>query len=179
MTGKDATDVVLAEARQALNEGRSIYEDGLNWRLHALAEAHDEKAKAFFVEVIRSARDDIWRLETLCDIGFHYDLSGDAAIIDQIREMLNDPDIDVRMAAASVLGIRSSWPDHGLYRTMTMDPNEFVRRAAFRALVRLSGNDRKQYSHLALQILDGKILATPANLKALIGEKFTDLVLDE
>ncbi len=179
MTEVEDPDAVLAEARQALSQGRSIYKDNL-WRpLHALAEARDEKAKAFFAEVMKTAKGGDWRLEAVRDIGFHYDLSDDAPIVAQIREMLNDPDEDVRMAAASVLGIQSSWPDHDLYRVMTQDPNKFVRGSAFDALLNLSGIDRKEYHHLSLQILDEKVPVTPENLKALIGEKFNDLVPDE
>lgn len=173
-------DAVLAEARQALSENRSIYQDILSRRLHALAEAQDEKAKAFFAEVMHSAEDSDWRLETLRDIGFHYDLRNDPAIVAQIREMLlSDPDVDVRMAAASILGIRSSWPDQALYWAMLNDVEEFVRFCAFESLLKLSGMSRKESWRVYGQLKDGKIPVTPESLKALMGDKFSDLVQDK
>lgn len=173
-------DVVLTEARTALSEDRSIYEGKLSRRLHALAEAHNEKAKTFFAEVMQSANDGTWRLETLRDIGFHYDLSDDPAIVTKIREMLlSDPDEDVRMAAASILGIQSSWPDEALYRAMLNDVEEFVRFSAFESLLTLSGMSHKESWRVYGQLKDGKIPVTTESLKALVGDKFSDLVQDE
>lgn len=129
MTELEDAEAVLAKARTALSGSRSIYENELNWRLHDLAEAQNEKAKAFFVEVMQIAEDSEWRLEMLRDIGFHYDLSHDPAIVRQIREMLlSDPDEDVRNAAAMILGIRSSWPDQALYWAMLNDAYNEVRQ---------------------------------------------------
>ena len=173
-------NAVLEEARHALNEGRIIYENKLSLRLHALAEAHDEKAKAFFVEVMQIAEDSEWRLEMLRDIGFHYDLSHDPAIVRQIREMLlSDPDEDVRNAAAIILGSQSSWPDRALYRAMLNDAHNGVRLSAFEALLTLSGMSYKEYTHAYAQAKAGKISITPESLKALVGDKFSELVQNE
>lgn len=173
-------NAVLAEARYALSEGRIIYENKLWLRLHALAEAQDEKAKAFFVEVMQTAEDSEWRLEMLRDIGFHYDLSDDPAIVRQIREMLlSDPDEDVRNAAAIILGGQSSWPDRALYWAMLNDAHNGVRLSAFESLLTLSGMNYKEYTDAYVQAKAGKISITPESLKALVGDKFSDLVQDE
>lgn len=180
MTELEDADAILAEARTALSSGRSIYEDELNWRLHDLAEAQNEKAKVFFAKVMRNTRDDIWRLEMLRDVGFHYDLSNDPDIVRQIREMLvSDLDEDVRNAAAMILGIQSSWPDRVLYRAMLNDVHEGVRLSAFESLLTLSGMSYKEHTHAYAQAKAGKISITPESLKALVGDKFSELVQDE
>lgn len=180
MTELEDPDAVLAEARTALSGSRSVYEGKLNWRLHNLAEAQDEKAKVFFAEVMQNARDDDWRLEMLRDVGFHYDLSDDPAIVRQIREMLlSDPDDDVRSAAAMILGIRSSWPDQALYRAMLNDVDKTNRVRAFESLLRLSGMSYKEYTRAYAQAKTGEIPITPESLKALVGDKFSELVQDE
>lgn len=173
-------DAILAEARTALSDGRSVYDGKLNWRLHDLAEDQDEKAKVFFAEVMQSAKDDLWRLEMLRNIGFHYDLSGDPSIVGQIREMLlSDPDDDVRTAAAMILGVRSTWPDHALYWAMLNDIIESIRLRAFESLLRLSGMKYNEYTYAHAQAKAGKIPLTSQSLKALVGDKFSDLVQDE
>lgn len=180
MIKNESSDAVLADAQTALSANRSVYEDELNWRLHALAEAQDEKAKGFFVEVMQNAGDNNWRLEMLRDVGFHYDLSHDPAIVAQIREMLlSDPDDGVRIAAAIILGTQSLWPDQILYRAMLSDVNEIARYSAFEALLKLSGMSYKEYTHAYAQAKAGKISITPESLKALVGDKFSDLIQDQ
>lgn len=179
MDNSDA-DTILAEARIALEEGRGIYEGNLIWRLHALAEAHNEKARAFFIEAMQILHDDAWRYEMLCDIGFHYDLGDDPDTITKIRGMLlSDPDEDVRNAAAMILGIQSSWPDQALYWAMLNDVQKGVRLVAFESLLRLSGMSNKNYTHAYAQAKAGKISITPESLKALVGDKFSDLIQDQ
>ncbi|GAA5514827.1 hypothetical protein Dcar01_03588 [Deinococcus carri] len=80
------------------------------------------------------------RQEALELIGFHYDLSDDPALLNQVRVMLLlDPGGDgaVRLAAASVLGVQSCAWDASLICAMTDDPDEDVRQVAFRALLHL------------------------------------------
>ena len=171
-------EAVLEEARLALAVGKGIYEDNLYRRLHALAESGDEAAKAFFVITLRSEDPD-WRLEAVRNLGFHYYLKPDIAIVAQIRHLLvSDPDDDVRLAAAAVLGIRSMWPDKALYHAMTDDSNEFVRLATFESLLALAGKSYNEVRRIMARIGSGELPVTRESLKALIGEKYSELVED-
>jgi hypothetical protein len=169
---------ILEEARIALSEGRSIYADKLNRRLHALAEAQDETAKIFFVTLLQ-ADNASWRLESLRNLGFHYDLGGEPSLIERIRDLLlKDPDVDVRMAAASILGIQSAWPDRTLYEAMTTDINHFVNEAAFESLLRLSGMSYRECQIVMKQVETGALRVSAESLDSLLGSKFTDLLQD-
>ena len=93
--------------------------------------------------------------------------------------LLSDPDEDVRNAAAIILGSQSSWPDRALYRAMLNDAHNGVRLSAFEALLTLSGMSYKEYTHAYAQAKAGKISITPESLKALVGDKFSELVQNE
>lgn len=174
---EDETTSILEEARTALQEGRRIYDGNLNWRLHDLAEAGDEKAKTFFLEVIQTANNGSWRLEAIRDVGFHYDLGSDPAAVEIIRKVLpTDTWCMVRMAAASILGIRSSWPDYALYQALTTDQDEFVQSAAFESLLKLSGMSHSECRDIMAQVEAGVLSVTSDSLKSLVGKKFYDLV---
>lgn len=167
---------ILQEAHFALMSGKSVYEDELHRRLHFLAEAGDEAAKAFFVTALHNEAAD-WRLEAVRNLGFHYDLKPEVRIVAEIRHLLvSDPDDDVRLAAAAVLGIRSLWPDQDLYRAMTDDHNDIVRRVAFESLLMLAGKGYNEVQRIMQQIEVGQLKVSAATLETLIGEKFSDLV---
>lgn len=168
-------DAILEEARIALAEGRSIYADKLNWRLHALAEAGDEKAKAFFATLLW-AEDNDWRLEGLRDVGFHYHLDEDPSIVARMRELLlTDRDDHVKLAAASILGIRSSWPDRSLYQAMTTDADTIVRKVAFQSLLDLSGMSFKEGQAVMKRVAAGELPVSVEGLRAVLGDKLQDL----
>lgn len=172
----DDTESILEEAETALREGKRIYDNDLNWRLHDLAEAGDEKAKTFFLKAIQTASKGSWRLEAIRNVGFHYDLSSDLAAVEIIRKaLLADQWEMVRMAAASVLGIRSSWPDLALYQALTVDQDESVRSAAFESLLKLSGMSYLECRHIMAQVEAGTLAITPDSLRVVVGEKFSDL----
>lgn len=129
----------LRAGQAALAAGKSIYDDKLNWDLHALAEMQYEPAIPFFIACL-AAKDDGWRLEAARNLGYHYPLRPDDDAVLKLRQLaLHDPDDEVRMVAVSVLGIRSQWPEPVLLHSLEKDQNEFVRRSAFRSLLRLAG----------------------------------------
>ncbi|MBA3945264.1 MAG: hypothetical protein H0X37_11960, partial [Herpetosiphonaceae bacterium] len=109
--------------------------------MHALAEARFLPALDFFVSCLDDDRWE-WRINALRCIGFHYRFPADGAIAEKIRRMLLT-DVggfgQVRMAAASVLGGRSTWPDLALETALKTDPDEDVRRVAFAALLTIGG----------------------------------------
>lgn len=113
--------------------------------LHRLAEAGYEPALPFFVSCLTD-RDPDWRLQGLQDLGWHYKLPTGSPILEQIRSMLEtDPDADVRIAAASILGFQADqaqvWPDWALLAALREDPVYEVRIAAFQSLL-LTANIR-------------------------------------
>jgi HEAT repeat protein len=166
---------VLIEAQEALRDGISIYVNGLNWRLHDLAEAQDEKAKSFFIKVLTHG-DSVWREEALDNLGFHYDLRSDESVINIIRDLLiSDNDSDVRLAAAFALGNQSAWPDRSLYRTLRDDNNRFVRKAAFRSLLRLSGLEETEVAEIIGRVESGIIPLSTTGLQSVIGGRIVDL----
>src|SRR6266511_756443 len=79
-------------------------------RLYDLAEAQYLPVIEFCLSCLDDPRSD-WRDYSLWTLGYHYDLRPYKDILNKIAHLLlNDPDEDVRMLAASVLGIRSEWP---------------------------------------------------------------------
>jgi hypothetical protein len=112
---------------------------GDDWaRIHALAEAHYEPARDFFLSGLTDSRA-AWRELCLQCLGFHYIFPPDGEIAETIRQLLlNDPNDMVRIAAASVLGVRSKWPDPALKHALQVDRNKVVRQAAFAALLNLA-----------------------------------------
>ena len=112
---------------------------GDDWaKIHSLAEAHYEPARDFFLSGLTDSRA-TWRELCLQCLGFHYIFPPDGEIAETIRQvLLNDPDDMVRIAAASVLGVRSKWPDPALKYALQVDRNKDVRQAAFAALLNLA-----------------------------------------
>lgn len=108
-------------------------------KMHGLAEAKYVPAQSFFVTCLDDPRSD-WREDCLTCLGFHYQFAPDSNIIVKIRQMLlNDPDAFVRLAATSILGIRSYPSDYSLIAAMQNDIDEDVRLSAFDALLTLTG----------------------------------------
>ncbi len=107
--------------------------------LHRIAERGYEPAVPFFASCLTD-RDPDWRLQGLQNLGWHYMLPTGSPLLEQIRAMLEtDPDADVRIAGASILGFQSdraqAWPDWALLAAVQGDPVREVRIAAFQALV--------------------------------------------
>ena len=72
--------------------------------------------------------------------GYHYQFPPNSAITEKIRQLLlSDPDDDVRLTAASILGIRSVWLDPALMTAFRSDSEEYVRYSAFDSLLTLAG----------------------------------------
>jgi hypothetical protein len=112
---------------------------GGEWaKIHDLAEAGYEPARDFFLAGLTDSRAD-WRELCLQCLGFHYLFPPDGEIAETIRQvLLNDPNDMVRIAAASILGIRSKWPDPALQHALQSDRNKVVRQAAFISLLELA-----------------------------------------
>jgi HEAT repeat protein len=104
---------------------------GHDWtKIHALAEAGYEPARDFFLAGLTDSRA-AWRELCLQCLGFHYIFPPDGEIAETIRQLLlNDPNDMVRIAAASVLGVRAKWPDPALKHALQVDRNKDVRQAA-------------------------------------------------
>lgn len=104
---------------------------------HALAEAQYLPAKTLFIEGLYDQRW-WWREDSISLLAFHYSL--EEHIVDRIRELLlNDPDDNVRMTAASALGSRSTLPDRALLTALQTDPDDLVREVAFGSILELVG----------------------------------------
>lgn len=179
MPDLDDVDAILDEARVAMRDGKDIYADKeLKWRLHDLAEAQNEKAKAFFVTMLDS-EDSTWRLEGIRNVGFHYALRSDPDIVAKLRSLvLSDPDDHVRMTTASVLGIRSSWPDKALYQALETDEDRYVRGAAFQSLIDLLGLPHDERRELEKRMKG--VERSGAGLAQVLGEeKVAELYADD
>ncbi|MEW5857690.1 MAG: HEAT repeat domain-containing protein [Cyanobacteriota bacterium] len=168
---------ILAQAKTArLKPTLDRGELGGIWRqMHAIAEAQYPPAVDFFI----SCLDDIdsnWRLEGIRDLGFHYQFPPDSVITQKIRQLLlNDPDDSVRIAAASILGIRSVWPDPVLRTALSTDPNEFVRHAAFDALLTLASVPYRVINREMERVHKREIPPTFEEVKRIITEAGIDI----
>lgn len=71
-------------------------------------------------------------------VGFHYDLTGAAEMLGEVRALLlSDSSEHVRLTAAAVLGEQANAWDTALIQALASDSNEDVRRIAFDSLLRL------------------------------------------
>jgi HEAT repeat protein len=166
--------LILEGVRLARNNPASYARDYYLTHLHVLAEAGYHPAIEFCISCLDDTRAD-WRECGLEALGYHYDLRPYKDILNKIAYLLlADPNDFVRMAAASVLGIRSEWPDKALLNALQTDSDYFVRATAFDALLGLAG-----VSHLKqMEIMDhlnGE--AIPATLD-LLKQTLTDLGID-
>lgn len=104
---------------------------------HVLAEARYEPAKDLFIQGLYD-EDWVWRSNCVSLLGFHYPLDRD--VVAKIRGLLVvDPNDDVRISAASVLGRRSSFPDYALNKALETDKNLQVKEAAYDSILELAG----------------------------------------
>ena len=162
---------VIEQAQLAMSLGKRIYDEKLNWRLHDLAEAQNELALL--------SPDPEWREEALSNIGFHYNLENDLSVLAKIRQLLgSDADDDVRLTAASVLGVQSSWPDVTLYRAMIIDQNEIVRQVAFRSLLKLAGKNYNEVQEVMRRVESGEFTPSSDTLRLAVGDEYVDSIGD-
>ncbi|MUL36525.1 hypothetical protein [Gloeocapsopsis dulcis] len=146
------------------------------WRqMHAVAEAQYLPAIDFFI----SCLDDVnsrWRLEGLQDVGYHYHFPPDSPITEKIRQLLlSDPNDDIRLAAASILGIRSVWLDPALVTALNSDPEKYVRYVAFNSLLTLAGVPYLVVKREEERAKSGEIPATFEQVKRIVAEAGIDI----
>jgi hypothetical protein len=135
-----------------------VYGTGLWEVCHSLADAGYPPAKDFFVERLENSRWD-WRRASVSLLGFHYKLEAD--ILNKVRYLLiHDPDSGVRIAAASVLGVQSKLPEKSLTEALEHDSNEFVKKAAFSALLELAGVPYKVQRSELKKVQSGEVKPT-------------------
>ncbi|WP_102126438.1 HEAT repeat domain-containing protein [Deinococcus planocerae] len=121
-----------AQVKRFYNEWNALWS-----AVHQLAELQDGDLLPLLRRALRHP-DPFIREGALELAGFHYDLTDDAELLGHLRLMLHsDASEDVRLAAASVLGVQANAWDEALVWALTNDPDEDVRRAAFAGLLRL------------------------------------------
>ncbi|MFN8516052.1 MAG: hypothetical protein U0232_29330 [Thermomicrobiales bacterium] len=130
---------ILAEARRLLADPHAPKTSltPLFRALHRLAEDQYAPAQEFFDSLL-TFPNPVWRYEAMRDLG-HYPCLGDDTLARVRESLVWDPDPDIRISAASILGEqldrRDSWPDWGLEQAIEQDPVIQVRSSAFRALL--------------------------------------------
>jgi len=173
----------LAQMQQALSEAQAAWDnleltDALRRRvfrnLHDLADAQYQPAFEFLTGCLDHP-DSTWRLASLRDIGFHYVTSPDSLFVEKARELLcDDPNSDVRRAAALILGIRSQWKDTALVTALTSDPERFVRASAFASLLELAGVPRRRAWKSWEQVKRGEIQPTWEEVRRIVVQEGID-----
>lgn len=135
----DKNAQILVEARRLLTDPHADASrlTALFRALHRLAEDQYAPAQEFFDSLLKFP-DPEWRYEAIKDLGHFPNLSSDS--VARIREcLLWDPDPDIRISAASILGEQldrsDPWPDWVLAQAADQDPVLQVRSSAFRALL--------------------------------------------
>ncbi len=147
-------------------ETRAIYR-----RLHDLAERRFAPARAFCASCL-ARLDAEWRsIAVMCL--HHYDLDDAPALLDRLRWMLgNEPDSDVRIWIAGILGAQptgaDAWPDRALARALDDDPNFQVRANAFRGLIETAGIPYPQAQQALQQMERGEIPITWAAIERIV-----------
>lgn len=140
---------------------------------HKLAEAHYYPAKVFFGMLMDDPRP-AWRKESIRLLGFHFKLEED--LLSKIRSLaINDPDDSVRMTAVSVIGSQGKMPEQVLKKSIELDPDPFVREAAFDAILNLCGVPYKITVGEVKKVKDGLIQPNLKEIKKiLLRENLTD-----
>lgn len=175
----ETMDNVLVAAKLAQHDTTlANTERKVLWRkLHAIAEVQYVPAVDFFVSSLENS-DWEWRLDALQCLGFHYDFPADGSIVERIRHLLLT-DTDgfglVRMAAAAVLGLRSTWPEAALKSALRSDPDEQVRRSAFSALLDLAGVPVAKKRCEVEKVEAGDIRPTWEEVERILAEEGIDL----
>jgi len=137
-------------------------------RCHDLAEAQYQPAKDFFVEGLDDP-DWLWRHDCVTLLGFHFPLENE--VVEKIRDLLlNDPNSNIRMASASVLGVRSNHPDRALFSTLRFDSNETVKKAALDSVLRLAGVPNKRITNELKRIKSEGIKLTQNEVERIFSE---------
>jgi hypothetical protein len=137
-------------------------------KMHPLAEAKYEPAKAFFVAGLDDKRWD-WRYDCLTALGFHYDLSNDDHIKEKLRYLLlHDEDDSVRSVAATSLGRCTVWPEKALFTALQTDNDPDVRESAFLSLLLHGGMPFSMYIKTVNKIQNGEIEPTLTSLKDML-----------
>jgi HEAT repeats len=159
----------LKELKERPSNSVDYYDD--IWRkAHGLAEAHYVPAKELFIQGLNDA-DWQWRGDCIRFLGFHYSPL-ESTVLEKIRELLiKDPEADVRIAAASVLGGRSSLPDNALLIALNSDSNWWVRISAFESLLELAGISYKIRSQELERVNSGEIKPSIEEVKRILASK--------
>ena len=165
----DSLQAILQEVQSAVHSSMNAADRQQIWRkMHLLAEHQLSQAQALFLALLEHP-DWSWRVEALEDLGFHYQLQPESQAVERIRQLaLNDPSDFVRMTAASVLGIRSVWPEQVLLNLLDSETEKEVLEAAFEASLTLAGFPRLDISKVMDKIKSAEIPATKEQLQALI-----------
>lgn len=145
-------------------------EKDLWMKMHSLAEARYQPAMEFF---LAGLDDNNWRLRetSLSLLGFHYEFSHDGEIIGKIREMLlNDPEANVRITAASILGLRSKWPEDTLIKSFSVDDNIFVKEASFLSILELIGVPKSEVMKESKKLSDKEYQPSMIELERVISK---------
>jgi hypothetical protein len=160
----------------SMQRDAQIHGSGLWEKWHKFADANYEPARKFFIELLRDPRPH-WRAESISFLGFHYDL--DEEILNKIRSLLiSDTDTAVRIAAASVLGEKSIFPDKALLYALSHDANLLVRETAFSSILDLAGIPYKIRVQKMEQVEAGDLNPDIENIKHILTENkisFTEL----
>lgn len=174
----------LAQMQQALSEAQAAWDtieltDVLRRRvfrnLHDLADAQYQPAFEFLMSCLDHS-DATWRLQSLRDIGFHYVTSPESLFVEKTRKLLcDDPDAEVRQAAALILGIRSQWQDRALVIALSCDPQPCVRATAFASLLELAGVSRQKAWKCWEQVKRGERQPTWEEVQRLVVQEGIDL----
>lgn len=150
----------------SLQSDSQIYGSGLWEKWHKFADANYEPARIFFIELLQDTRPH-WRAESISFLGFHYDLSEE--VLNKIRSMLiSDSDSSVRIAAASVLGEKSIFPDKALLYAISHDTNALVRETAFSSTLDLAGIPYKIRVQKMEQVESGNLIPNIKNIKSIL-----------
>lgn len=172
-----------ADMQQALLEAQAAKDNvalsDAQWRrvfrnLHDLAEAEYQPAFEFLITCI-DHRNAIWRWQSLRYIGFHYSTALDSLFLEKTRVLLcQEPDLNVRRAAALILGLHSQWQDAALVTALTSDPEPDIRAVAFASLLELAGMARCRAWKCWQQVKTGKIQPTWEEVQRRVGQEGID-----
>ena len=166
---KDSLQSVLQEIRNDILTSTEATERQKVWqKMHLLAENQMPEAKELFITLLEHP-DWSWRLEALQDLGFHYPLQPESEAVKKVRQLvLNDPNDFVRMTAASVLGIRSVWPEPFLLTVLDVESDKEVLEAAFEASLKLTDFPHLEISKVMRKVKAGEIHPTVEQLQTLL-----------